>query len=251
MFTLPVGGATIALKIPDGADDLRLVEATASAIEVAIALLDGLAGGALDARALVVTDFESLLLQLRAFRLGPEMSLGFECQHCRALAEASFRVADCLAAARPRPAPEATPDPARPGWYRLGEAGFRLPTAGDQAAAALAPRPVRRLAELCLDEVALRPPHRARVERVMEAMAPLASRSIAGACPECGAPVSAGFAVAPLVVTEMRRAAGALHDEVDLIARAYHWPEGAILALPQRRRRAYAERIRNAFSRAA
>jgi hypothetical protein len=50
--------------------------------------------------------------------------------------------------------------------------------------------------------------------------------------------------VARVVVAELRRMAGAVHDDVDLIARAYHWTEATILALPQDRRRAYAERIR-------
>jgi hypothetical protein len=50
--------------------------------------------------------------------------------------------------------------------------------------------------------------------------------------------------VANLVIGELKRAAAAVHDEVDLIARAYHWPEPLILSLPQPRRRAYAERIR-------
>jgi hypothetical protein len=85
----------------------------------------------------------------------------------------------------------------------------------------------------------------------MDTMAPMVSRAIAGECPSCGAAVRAGLAVAPIVVSELKRAAGHVHDEVDLIARAYHWPEAMILALPQDRRRAYAERIRRAPMHAA
>lgn len=82
-------------------------------------------------------------------------------------------------------------------------------------------------------------------------MSPALSREIEGLCPACGAVVKAGLAVTNLVVSELKRAAGAVYDEVDLIARAYHWPEALILSLPPPRRRAYAERIRRAQPRAA
>ena len=85
----------------------------------------------------------------------------------------------------------------------------------------------------------------------MAAMAPEVSRPIAGDCPACGKTVQAPLHVARVVVAELRRTAAAVHDEVDLIARTYHWSEAMILALPQDRRRAYVERIRRAHARAA
>jgi hypothetical protein len=85
----------------------------------------------------------------------------------------------------------------------------------------------------------------------MAAMAPEVSRPIAGVCPACDAAVQAPLHVARVVVAELRRMAGAVHDDVDLIARAYHWTEATILALPQDRRRAYAERIRRSAALAA
>jgi hypothetical protein len=251
MFALPVSGARVALKIPDGADDLRLVEAGGEATEVAADWLDGLAGGALAARELAVADFEWLLLQARAARLGRTIDLGFACSHCRGRGEFAIDVAECLEAATPKPVPGVADDPGRPGWRRLGEASFRLPSVADQIAATASARPELRMAELCLDATARRAPHRARVERAMARLAPLISRVFPGLCPSCGAAVEIAFAVARVVMVEMRRAAAAAHDEIDLIARAYHWPEADILALPQPRRRAYAERIRSAGLRAA
>jgi hypothetical protein len=50
--------------------------------------------------------------------------------------------------------------------------------------------------------------------------------------------------VPTLVMGEMSAAALAVHDDVDAIAEAYHWDEAIILAMPQRRRCAYAETIR-------
>jgi hypothetical protein len=243
-------GAAIALREPDGADDLLLHELLGTPPALALAFLGRLAP--CDVAKLVVTDFEILLLQLRAARLGPRMHLAFSCPHCRAMAEIVFTAADYVADIRVKPVPHVTADPDRPGWFRLaGGEGFRLPTAGDLAAVADRAEPGRALAALCLDEMARKPRNRARVERAMEAMAPEVSRPVAGTCPACGAAVRAGFAVARVVMAEQKRLAGAVHEEVDLIARTYHWPQAEILALPRARRQAYAERIRHGRARAA
>jgi hypothetical protein len=251
MAALPVRGGEIALRTPTGADDLLLYEAAGEPVAAALALLARLGGEAIDWRGLVVCDFEHLLLQLRAARFGQTMHLGFACPHCRAMAEVNFRVADFLAGVKSRPVARLALDTARPGWFLLGEAGFRLPTVGDLMAVAGMADPATGLAARCLDDVARRRPHRARVERAMAAMAPEVSRSVAGRCPACGASVRASFSTARVVLTELVRAAGSVHDEVDLIAQAYHWPEAAILALPPERRRAYAERIRRGRPKAA
>jgi hypothetical protein len=105
---------------------------------------------------------------------------------------------------------------------------------------------LRRLVERCID--APNPPARlrGRIERAMAALAPEVSRELAGSCPECGETVEAMLHVTRLVVAEFLREAANLYDEVDLIARAYHWREAEILRLPRQRRRAYADRIRQA-----
>jgi hypothetical protein len=258
MVRLPVSGIEVALRAPDGTDDLLLQESWGHPVEVGIALLVRLADAGKGTRAnghdwsdLSVTDFEFLLLSLRASRFGQHLALGFGCPECGARVEVGFRVADYLAAVRPRAVAGVTPDPARHGWFRLDGAGFRLPTAGDQAAVAPLASPTRHLAERCLVAAARRAPQRGRVLRAMATMAPEVSRPIAGICPDCAAAVQAPLHVTRVVVGELRRAAGAVHDDVDLIARTYHWPEAAILALPQDRRRAYAERIRRTSSQAA
>lgn len=114
MFTLPVSGAAIALREPDGVDEMLLHEAAGSPVEAGLALLARIGGAALDAPGLVVTDFEYLLLQLRASRFGQAMTLGFACPHCRELAEVSFRIADYLADARPRAVPSVVSRPTPP-----------------------------------------------------------------------------------------------------------------------------------------
>ena len=243
MLRLPVSGIDVALRHPDGADDLLLHEAAGPAVAVALALLPRLAGPG-DWAALCVTDFEVLLLGLRAQVLGEQFALGMACPGCGERMEIAFRRADFLRGITPRRSDAVVATTPRSGWFALDGAAFRLPTAGDQAAIAGERDPARRLAERCLDPAGLTGPVRRRIERAMAVMAPAVSRPVAGNCPACGSAVSATLHVTRLVVDELRRAAAAVHDEVDLLARTYHWPESTILALPQVRRRAYAERIR-------
>lgn len=254
MLRLPVSGIQVALRAPDGTDDILLQEAHGEPVAIGIALLARLAQaghGRSEWSELSVTDFEFLLLNLRASRFGPHLALGFACPECNARIEVGFRVLDYLGGVRPRAAPGVQPDAERRGWFRLDGGAFRLPTCGDQAAVALLANPAKHLEDRCLDAAARRPPLRGRVLRAMAAMAPEVSRPVAGICPDCATSVAAPLHVARVVVGELRRAAGAVHDDVDLIARAYHWPEAEILALPQERRRAYAERIRRVSAQAA
>jgi hypothetical protein len=252
---LPVSGAVIALPDPNGADDMLLLETAGSAVEVGLSFLEQVYGRALDAANLVVTDFEYLLLQLRAVHFGQVMTLGFICPHCRELAQVSFRISEYLGDVTPRAVSGVLPHSVLKGWFSLHGAGFRLPTAGDLAAvgrAGILPRFAEAaLAERCIDETGRARPLRGRIERTMEAMAPELSRDIAGFCHACRSPVRAPLAVTPLVIGELKRAAGSVHDDVDLIAYAYHWPEAQILSLPQSRRRAYAERARRTRAQAA
>ncbi len=242
MVRLPASGAQITLRDPGGADEMLLHESHTHPIETALALLARLGGEQAQWADLVVTDFEFLLLSLRARRFGPLMALGFACPHCSARAEISFLLTDLQESVTPRSPAGVAAHASRPGWYTAGEAAFRLPTALDLAAAASAHDPAWVLAERCF-EAGMARRERARVERLMGQMAPELSQPIAAACPECGAETEVALSVARIVIAELKREAAQLYDEIDLIAGAYHWPEAEILALPQQRRRLYAERI--------
>ena len=78
----------------------------------------------------------------------------------------------------------------------------------------------------------------------MAVMAPEISRPVVGRCPACDATVRAGLHLPSLVMTE-------LHEDVHVLASAYHWKEEAILALPRRRRQDYAMRARRSLAGAA
>jgi hypothetical protein len=102
------------------------------------------------------------------------------------------------------------------------------------------------LAALCLDGVTAVPMRAAprRIEAAMAQLAPEVTGEVGGACPGCGALLTALFDVPAYVVTELRRLAAGVYEEVHLLAAAYGWAEAAILALPGARRRHYAGLVR-------
>jgi hypothetical protein len=250
MVRLPISDLEVTLREPDGADELLLREMSGSPTTVALALLPRLAGSG-EWEALTVTDFEILLLGLRSQLFGDFLALGLICPTCGARIEIGFRVAAYLQGIEPRRPAGVTPHPDRPSWFRFGEASFCLPTAGDQVAVVGQPRAAHLLAQRCIDPPELGRRQLNAVERVMAAMAPEVSRPVKGNCPECSATVEAPLHITRLVISELYRVAAAVYDEVDLIAQSYHWPEPTILALPRRRRKAYAERGRRARQRTA
>jgi hypothetical protein len=199
-------------------------------------------------RELTITDFEYLLLSLRASWLGPQITVGLTCTGCRELAQLTLEVSELLAQAEPRIPPGISPHPSRCGWFTFDGASFRLPNVGDLIAAENERHPVRALAARLLGAEPLSRSLRARIERAMSLMAPELSCVVGGNCPTCEAPLRAQLSVAPTLLGELRQNAAQLHDEIDLIARNYHWPQIEILALPLTRRRAYVERIRRALA---
>jgi hypothetical protein len=80
----------------------------------------------------------------------------------------------------------------------------------------------------------------------MESMSPTVSRPIDGICAACGAGLNPQLHVASLVLDELRASAAGVHREIHAIAATYHWEESVILAMPQLRRLAYTDSIRQA-----
>lgn len=259
MPRLPVSGREVRIRPPDGTEDLLLLESDGGVLATALALLARVAepadGGNADWARLTITDFELLVAALRATVLGQTIACAFDCPRpgCGERGEVRFRLADYVASVRPGAATGVSECAERPGWFRLDDApaAFRLPTAADQQAVLDGADAARRLAARCLDPPDMVAPLRTRAERAMAAMAPEVSRPLRGQCPACEAPVRAGLHLPSLVVAELRRAASGLHDEVHLLAAAYHWQEAAILALPRARRWAYAEHARQRLAGAA
>jgi len=269
---LPVSGLTVRFRAPNGNDDLAILEAVGGAVERALAILPRLTqlaeaanaahSGGEDTplgredtqrvwRSLTVTDFETALLGLRSFLFGDRVACLFRdnSHGCGERMELEFSIAAFLEDARPA-APRGVERPSGDThWFRLAghddaPVRFRLPLVEDQLEVMGKPKSELLLARRCIDSTVLGARARARVERAMEALAPPVSRPLTGNCPACGEPVAIALHVPRLVMEELEAFSAGTHEEVDAIAAAYHWDEAAILAMPQQRRRAYAETIR-------
>ena len=245
MIALPVSRMVVELRSPCGADDLALLEGPSDVARAALGALARLAaradGVAQDWALLTITDFEFLLLKLRAWLLGDQVMGHAACPACAQRAEISFGIDAYAAHLRPLAVAGVTAGP-QEGWSRLGEAAFRLPLMADVLAARAERNPRLALQRRCLAP-GLPAKGRRRLEAAISRLAPQASGEVGGACPACGQPLTAWFDVPRFVVTELRRMAAGVYREAHLLAARYHWREADILAMPRTRRRAYAELI--------
>lgn len=254
---LPVSGMEVEFRAPDGNDDLAILESAGGPVERALVALERLARvagheseSALWA-ALTVTDFEAALLGLRRFLFGDTVPCVFRCAsaRCGERMAPEFSIAAFLEEIGPRVPRRVAPSGERAGWFGLpgngeGQLWFRLPSVEDQLTAMGRPLAGALLAQRCIDGKKMNARTLARVERAMEEMAPLVSRPLTGSCPECGEWTTMPLHVPRLVTDELRMSAAGVHEEIHTIAEAYHWREAAILSMPQSRRQAYAETIR-------
>ena len=259
---LPVSGLELRFQAPDGNDDLAILEKSGDLLERALLVLSRLvsvkeaesAAAPFQCRtadywmALTVTDCETALLGLRRFLFGDKVACVFRDRShtCGVRMELEFSISAFLDEARPRaPRGVRTADDRR--WFVLStkdarDVSFRLPTVEDQLLAMRSADGASLLVKRCTNAANAR--DRRRAERAMEEMAPAVSRPLAGNCPECGESLTMMLHVPRLVMDQLEHQAAGIHAETDAIAAAYHWDEPSILAMPQRRRRAYADTIR-------
>jgi hypothetical protein len=262
---LPVSRRVLALRQPSGADDLLLVEAARSprgdavlACALATRLARAVEGDTPDWGNLSVTDLDAFVLRLRQALIGDRIRADLACPAagCHRRIDIDFSVEAFLAHHAPQE-PAALEAAAEPGWFNLaGErsAGdpdsrpicFRLPTVRDQLAVMDRPDATEELARRCIRPADLPAQSRAHVEAVMEELAPSLSGELQGVCPECSTTVAVQFDARWFCLRELRERAAFLYQDVDILARRYHWSEGEILALPNVRRAAYVELARQA-----
>ena len=248
MFRLPISKIEVELRQATGEEDMLLLEGGSDVVGTSIALVDRVAwrrdGEPLDAAALLVPDLEALLLEMRRQWFGDVVSSRGRCpvEECGTVTDVTFRISEYLAHHRARlPGNvEAVPETE---WFQFTGSSlqFRLVTAGDLEAAVRAAQPERELTRRTIRAESAR--EWARAQRAMEVMAPSLSGEIEGRCPECGAAARFWFDAQSYVQREMRYEAEFLYQDVHLLARAYHWSEEKILALPSGRRVQYAEMV--------
>ena len=248
-FRLPVSGFIAFVRPPTGEEDLLLAESPAGDMTTALALAGRLAssadGASWSCEDLCVTDMDALVLHVRQVVFGDRVLADLRCPapSCGQRFDLEFNIGTYLAHEPSREDPEVIGDEEEPGWFRLqgGEASFRLPSAADLVAVARSPDPYRELCRLCILPAEVAGPVRERVEAAMEALAPSLARELQGECPECGALVSVFFDPMIYCLRELRDRATFIYEDVDLLARRYHWSEPHILAMPQSRRVRYVE----------
>jgi hypothetical protein len=130
---------------------------------------------------------------------------------------------------------------------------WRLPDPADLAAAASADDAeagallllTRVVVDAPWSAAELPAPVRERLAEKITAADPYADIVFSLVCPQCDAVFSSELDVAEFVWAHLRSRVERLLREVDEIARAYHWSEPQILALPPERRRMYLELIRH------
>jgi len=263
LIRLPVNGLAITVRHPTGREDILLREAGGDDTALALALAERLAqtsaGTAPDWPGLAVTDLDTFILRLRQFVIGDLVRADIACRApgCTERIDISFGIDQYLmhhqpSALRPRGGWNVEPTDEN-GWFRLIDVRqgartepmiFRVPTVGDQLALAGCADPAAELARRCLRPDGVPARLRRRAEASMERMAPALSGELRGACPQCGAEVTVNFEARQYCLRELRDRAAFIYQEVDLLARRYHWTESDILDLPHVRRMHYVELAR-------
>lgn len=262
---LPVSGMGVQFRVPDGNDDLAILETAGEPVEQALTILPRLArlethdGAGVDSgrdrrtqwKDLTVTDFETALLGLRRFLLGDKAGCIFRAvsHKCGVPMELEFSISSLLAEVKPVVPRRVEQCPSHKGWFKFVErhedqVRFRLPSVDDQAQVRGRSDAVNHLATRCIQAANLNSRIRRQVERVLEVMAPSVSRPLIGQCGDCGESLTMTLHVPRLIVDELRISASSLHEDVHAIASTYHWDESSILAMPQSRRQACAATIR-------
>jgi hypothetical protein len=188
----------------------------------------------------------SRLLRLRAAAFGSDLEATAGCPRCAEAAEFHLDAIELATVGDEGPVAPLKSD----GYW----VEWRLPAPADLAAAADAAArgddPERELLRRCVLSAAgpdgsvvsadrLPPPVRAELARSMSNADPLAEVLVDVTCPACGANFQSDLDVAAFVWTEVEARARRVLLDVDILARAYGWTEGDVLALSEARRAAY------------
>jgi hypothetical protein len=96
---------------------------------------------------------------------------------------------------------------------------------------------------LLASEIEIRPQWLEPLGEALEELDPLNVLTLAAMCPACGAQSEMALDLEALLLERAAARRERLIDVVHRIARAYHWSEAEILALPPARRTLYLERI--------
>jgi hypothetical protein len=205
-------------------------------VERAVALATAAGAEAGEAARLPLGRRDAWLLGLYLALAGPALEATAPCPACDEPAEFTVDARELLAQERGTAAPKAVE---ADGFV----VSWRLPDSTDAAAAAAsgdAAEAERVLVERCVsDPEGLSAGARAAVAEAMADADPLAEVLVDVSCPGCGESFTADVDVAAFAWAELEARARRLLHEVGVLARAFGWTEGEILALDGTRRAAY------------
>lgn len=184
---------------------------------------------------------DRLLLAVRQHNFGDCIDVHTTCAACSERAEFSVSCSALLAdtVAAEAPAKKVTLDGAA---FEL-----RCPNSLDLAEAARGPSleaAERVLLDRCVthnDAAPITPARRAALAAALSALDPAAEIMFDLACPACCREWQALFDINQLLWLEIAARARRLVQEVDVLARVYHWHEAEIFALSENRRALYLE----------
>lgn len=270
VIALPVSGRPVLIRALTGTEELLVLEAPDDDLALALTLMthlarpigDESAGGPDAWLQLTPTDLDFFLLRLRQLMLGDRILSDVLCQAtgCKARIDVSFGIDQYLdhnlgARGQLRGRRWITESTDERGWFRIkdscppapescADAVFRLPTAADLRDVATRRDAAAELTRRCIRIKEESPRLRRLAEAGMEAIAPNLSQDLQGQCPACSAKIDIHFDPRHYCLRELRDRAKFVYQDVDAIARRYHWRESDILALPLMRRMHYADAAR-------
>jgi hypothetical protein len=252
MFMLPVSQVAVTPRAPDGHDELLLAEGAAGSIALRLAVVRRLApplDAGLDWDELPFVDVDAALLAVRRHLHGDRLCAELRCADCGGWGDVVLSIDAYLAGKRPQRVRAL--HPARDGWLSSKDALFRIPSAGAVSLALERGRDpadaAQRLLHACVghDGTDGAPAARTanRIGALLERIAPRLAGLLQGSCPHCGQLMRGWFDPGQFVLQELQGRASAVFEQIHLIASRYGWSQDAILALPARRRRLFADFI--------
>lgn len=187
---------------------------------------------------------DARLLALRRAWFGSQFNAVLACPACKAMLSVALDLRSLDASA-----PQGR-ETAVPAFVHAAGSRFRRPTSRDLAAIAMAAdvqeASTRLLGRLALDA----PPeggwtahHIDAFDTAMDQADPLAHVTIDLQCEDCGHGWQAPLDIAAVLWEELAAKAQAVVRDVHLLAGAYGWSEGEILAMPASRRQLYLQQV--------
>jgi hypothetical protein len=232
----------VRLREPCGADELALEGVDTNA---AVRWLDALSDQSFAAKELSASDRDALLASVHRGLWGDRIVSSFACVACGAMVDLSFELSALQRDLAQRIEPTQISAP-RQLQDRHGQV-FKLPAADDEEGAAL--KGIRQGREALAGGIQPGADPATLATR-LEALAPLLDVDLDATCAECGHAQQMRFDIQSFVLQRLLDERESLLADVHALAAGYGWSLTEITRLPRSLRRAFADRLQAASTRA-